>query len=121
MGINIEKVDATIELEVLVQFQTARNTSTEGSYFGTFRRPTQNEIDDILDVDSAWSNSDTVAEFLVSVRGIGKGEGEMPADEQLAWVKGTPECVNAGAAAFLRAFRPARYEKKTSRPPRSRS
>lgn len=115
MGIDVEKVESTIELEVLVQFQTSRNTATEGSFFGTFKRPSQDEMDNILDPDNGYRNGEVIDQYLVSVRGIGKGGQEMPADEQLAWVKAQPECINAGAAAFLQAFRPARYEGKTSK------
>ncbi len=120
MGINISKVTPTILLDVLVQFQNANGTATEGSYKATFRRPSQEELDHLLDPENEVRNIDTIDQFLVSVSGVGHqteggGVAELPADEQLAWVKATPECVNAGAAAFLRAFRPVRYEGKTSK------
>lgn len=120
MGINISKITDTILLEVLVQFQNASGTATEGSYKGEFRRPSQEELDYLLTSENEVRNSETIEKYLVSVRGIGEqkeggGIEELPSDRQLAWVLGSPECVNAGAAAFLRAFRPVRYEGKISK------
>ncbi len=115
MGINVGKVDSTIQLDVLVQFQNANGTATEGSYKGTFRRPSQEQMDQLLDPEQETRNGAVIDQYLVGVTGIGNAEGEFPPDDQLAWVKASPECVNAGVAAFLRAFRPARYEGKTSK------
>lgn len=115
MGINIGKVDSTLTLEVLVQFANANGNVTEGSYKATFKRPDQEQLGRIVDPDAEVRNIEVLDEYLVGVSGISNGEGELPADEQLAWVKKTPECISAGAAAFLRAFRPVRYEGKTSK------
>lgn len=116
MGINIGKVDDKIQLEVLVQFQNGNGTATEGSYKGTFKRPTQEEMDSMLDPDNGVRNGETIDNHLIAVSGIANPDGsELPAEEQLQWVKNSPECVNAGVAAFLRAFRPARYDGKISK------
>lgn len=120
MGINISKITGTILIDVLVQFQNASGTATEGSYKGEFRRPSQEELDYLLDPENEVRNTETIEKFLIDVRGVGEqkeggGIEELPGDRQLAWVMASPECVNAGAAAFLRAFRPVRYEGKTSK------
>lgn len=123
MGINVEKYESEVELEVLVQFQTSRNTTVEGSYFGTFTRPDQDELTELLDPENDYKNVEILQKYLKKVRGIGKGDGggsELPTEEQLAWVMKSPECVNAGVIAFLKVFRPARYEEKTSKQRRSR-
>lgn len=122
-GINLEQYEPEVEMEVLVQFQTSRNTTVEGSYFGTFTRPDQDELSELLDPDNEYKNIEILQKYLKKVRGIGTGAGsnnELPPDEQLARVMKMPECVNAGVLAFLKVFRPARYEEKTSKQRRSR-
>lgn len=115
LSIDIEKVEPTAEIEVLVQFQTPRGTTVQGSYFGTFVRPSQEELQELLDPDQEYKNNEVLEKYLKSVRGVGKGGIELPAEEQLDWVMKTPECVSAGAVAYLKAFRPARYDEKTSK------
>jgi len=120
-GINIEQYEESVEIEVLVSFGTTRGTKVQGSFFGKFKRPTQDELTDLLDPENDYSNGELLDKYLESVRGIGKGGNqELDAAEQLAWVKKSPECVAAGAVAFLKAFRPERYDEKTSRRQRSR-
>lgn len=118
MGIRIDNITPTLTIEVLVEFHTDRNTTVQGSYIGTFKRLPQEEIDALIDSDTP--NSELLDQVLVGVSGVGGADGELPADEQLAWVKKTPECVSAGAAAFFRKLRPARYDESTSKKRRGR-
>lgn len=118
MGIKRESVvnKPTVEIKVDVQFMDG----SLGDFTGTFARMDQDEIDELMDPEKAYSNSEVVDKVLLGVRGITEGDTELPAEEQLAWVKKTPECVSASVAAFFRKLRPARYEEKTSRSRRSR-
>lgn len=120
--LQIEKVtdQPTVGIKVLVQFKGAGNTVTQGEFMGTFKRVDQDRIDEMLDPEANYKNSEIVEEVLVGVSGIGRGDTELPADEQLAWVKKTPECVAASVAAFFKELRPARYDEKTSKSRRSR-
>jgi hypothetical protein len=120
--LQIEKIAAapTVDIKVLVQFQGEAGTVVQGDFMGKFRRLPQARIDELMDPDENFRNSEVLDEVLVSVSGIGKGGEELPADEQLAWVKATPECVGAAVAAFFRTLRPARYDEKTSKSRRSR-
>lgn len=117
MGINREKQGAapTVEITVLVEFMD----KTQGDFKGTFKRLNQERIDELADPEAGYSNSELVNEILVGVSGISDGDKELPADEQLAWVKQQPECVSATVAAFFKRMRPARYDEKTSKKRRS--
>lgn len=120
MGITQEKVSTspTVEITVLVEFMDGY----QGDFKGTFKRLGQERIDELADPDEGYSNSEVVDEILVGVSGISAGSPpqELPADEQLAWVKQQPECVSAAVAAFFGRMRPARYGGKTSKTRRSR-
>lgn len=118
MGINREKIDAipTVEIPVLVEFMDG----SQGDFKGTFKRLSQERIDELADPEAAFGNSEVVEEILVGVSGISDGEKQLPGDEQLAWVKQQPECVSAAVAAFFKRMRPGRYDAKTSRSRRSR-
>lgn len=122
MGLLIEKITdtPTVDITVLVQFQGANGTTTQGDFVGTFKRLSQERIDEMLDPEENYRNSEIVEEVLLAVRGIGNKDGELPPEEQLAWVKKTPECVSASVAAFFKVLRPARYDEKTSKRRRSR-
>lgn len=122
MGLQREKITSnpTLGLSVLVQFQNADGTVTQGDFKGTFKRVPQAKIDEMADPTAPWTNSEVLDEVLVGVSGISDGATELPADEQLAWVKQTPECVNASVAAFFKAMRAERYVEKTSSGRRSR-
>jgi hypothetical protein len=122
MGIEVEKqeAEATVGIKVLVQFQKSGGAVYQGDFVGQFRRVTQERTDDFLDEEQGWRNSDVLEEILVGVSGITRGGVEMPPDEQLNWVKQTPECVNAAVTAFFRAMRPERYNEKTSKKRRGR-
>lgn len=122
MGLNLEKIETnpTVQIKVLVRFKGQGNSYTEGDFLGTFKRIDQERIEELMDPEEGYSNSDLLDEVLVSVSGIGRGDQELSPDEQLAWVKKTPECVNAAVVAFFKEFRPARYEQRTSSKRRSR-
>lgn len=120
MGIIKEKASdtPTVQIVVLVEFMDGY----QGDFKGTFNRLPQERLDELADPDAGYSNSEVVDEILVGVSGIAAGTPpqELPADEQLAWVKQQPECVNAAVAAFFSRMRPARYAGKTSKKQRSR-
>jgi hypothetical protein len=122
MGIEVEKKDteATVGIKVLVQFQQSGGTVYQGDFVGEFKRVDQARIDDFLDEEQGWRNSDVLDEILVGVSGITRGGVEMPPDEQLKWVRQTPECVNAAVTAFFRITRPERYNERTSKKRRGR-
>lgn len=115
MSINTEKVKDTLEILVLVQFHQDNGTVYQGDFKGIFKRLPNAELDEMADAEPPLLNSEVVSRVLVGVKGIAKGEAEMPSDEALAWVKATPECVNAAVAAFFKSVRPERYNEKTSR------
>lgn len=118
MGILREKAipTPTVEIPVLVEFMDGY----QGDFKGTFNRVSQERLDALLEPDANYQNSELLDELLVGVSGISDGTGELPADEQLTWVKATPECVNAAVTAFFTRMRPARYDGKTSKSRRSR-
>ena len=111
---DIKKITGTAEIEVLVKFPT-ESGAVEGSYFATVRRPTQADLDELADPEAGFTNSEVLDKYFTRVRGIGSDGTELSADEQLAYVKSSPECVSAGAVAFLKAFGPERYAGKTSK------
>lgn len=113
-GLNINRVAATIAIAVLVQFRNADGSTYQGDFKGTFNRLPNKEIDDMLDAEPPMLNSEIVEKVLVGAEGISDGEKPMPPDEALAWVKRSPECVNAAVAAFFKELRPERYNEKTS-------
>lgn len=122
MNLDIEKIDSapTVDIKVMVQFKGKGTAVTQGDFMGTFNRLPQERIDELMDADEGYRNSEVLDEILIGVSGIGRAGVELPADEQLAWVKKTPECVGAAVAAFFKELRPARYDEKTSRKRRGR-
>jgi hypothetical protein len=110
----------TVDIKVLVQFKGKGNSVYQGDFMGTFKRLPQERLDELMDPDENYRNSEVLDEVLVSVSGIGSTAGELTPDEQLAWVKRTPECVGAAVTAFFKELRPARYVEKTSKQRRGR-
>lgn len=111
----------TVELKVMVQFAKKGGGLYQGDFLGEFRRLPQDRVDVLCDEDESYRNSEVLDEILVGVSGIGRADGtELPADEAMAWVKKTPECVNAAVTAFFRTMRPERYNEKTRRRQRGR-
>lgn len=124
MAVDTGIIPNLIPIKVLVQFQRD-GVPYQGDFMGQFRRLAQSRIDQLLDEDEGFRNSDVLDEVLSSVSGIGRksdagGFEELAADEQMAWVKNTPECVNAAVTAFFRTMRPERYNEKTQKRQRGR-
>lgn len=121
MGIKREKYTAspTVELRCDVKFMDG----SEGDFKGTFERITQDEVDlmtgqraplnDPEGEPRIWSNSEVVDRVLKGVSGISDGGQELPPEEQLAWVKATPECVTAAVSSFFKAMQRAKRAGKT--------
>lgn len=104
----------TIEIKVLVRVWQADGTAYDGDFIGVFKKPTQDQIDEMI--EEGWKNSDILDEYLIGVKGIGRSATEpMPEEEALALVRKTPECVSAACVAFFQKFAPERYNAKTSR------
>lgn len=122
MGIEVEKreTEPTMQIKVLVQFQKSGGSVYQGDFMGEFKRVNQERIDEFLDEEQGWRNSEVLDEILVGVSGITRNGTELPPDEQLAWVRQTPECVNAAVTAFFRTTRPERYNERTSKKRRGR-
>ncbi len=118
MGINIDKVSA-IKLVSLAVAVTFMDGST-GEFTGEFSRATQSELDGYL--DEGLTNSELLDRVLKKVSGIGRADPEapgklveLPADEQMAFVRSSPECVEAAALRFFSAMRQERPAEKTSK------
>lgn len=112
----IQDVSDTFEIKVLVQFQQANGSVKQGDFFATFKRPEQSRIDELLDEDAGYTRREVLDEVLQSVRGIGRTPSEeLSPDDQIAFVKKTPECVAAAFVAFFKAMRPERYIEGTSK------
>lgn len=114
MSLDLKRLALTITITVLVQFRTEDGSIYQGDFKGVFKRLPQNEVEDMIDADPPMLNSEILDKVLMGVSGIASDGAELPADEQLAWVKRTPECVNAAVAAFFKELRPERYNEKTS-------
>jgi hypothetical protein len=113
-----DDIPKTVDIKVLVQFQLGGGRVKQGDFMGVFKRVPQSKVAEMF--DDEWSNSEVIDEVLVGAKGIGKKDGdgklvEMSADEGLAWVRETPETVNAAVAAFFRTMRADRYDERTSR------
>lgn len=121
MSLIVQKASSTIGLTVLVAFIQPDGTSYQGDFRAEVKRLPTEEVDAMIDADPPLLNSEIVDRVLVSVSKIGNEDGsELPPDEQLRWVKSSPECVNATVAAFFRTMRPDRYDGKTSKRSRGR-
>lgn len=112
---DVNKVQPTLLIPVLVQFATATGAVVQGEFKAEFKRLTQERINVLADKDEDYLLSEVVDEILQGVSGIGNGTTEMPPAEALEWVKKTPECVQAAYTAFFKAMRPERYNEKTSK------
>lgn len=109
------KISDTVDIKVLVQFAQKGGTVLQGDFMGEFKRVPQERIDALMDEEAGYTVSEVVDEILLGARGLGRDGVEMSAEEGLAWVKKTPECVQAAYTAFFRAMRPERYNEKTSK------
>ncbi len=115
---DLNRIKSTIAVAVLVQFTQDDGSKLLGEFKAHFKRIEQSEIDAMIDDNTP--NTEVLDRVLESVSGIGINGQELPAEEQLAWVKRTPECVGAAVAAFFQQFRPDRQNEKTSAKRRSR-
>lgn len=115
---DLSRIKSSIAVAVLVQFTQDDGSKLQGEFKAHFKRVPQTEIEAM--VDEELTGPEILDRVLESVSGIGQNGQELPADEQLAWVKRTPECVGAAVTAFFREFRPERYNEKTSGRRRSR-
>lgn len=115
---DLNRIKSTIAVLVLVQFTQDDGSKLQGEFKAHFKRIEQAEIDAMIDDNTP--NTEVLDRVLESVSGIGSNGQELPAEEQLAWVKRTPECVGAAVAAFFQQFRPDRQNEKTSAKRRSR-
>ncbi len=118
MGINVNKVSA-IKLVSLAVAVTFMDGST-GDFNGEFRRVSQDELDEFM--TDGLTNSELLDKVLERVSGIGAPDpdnasrlAELPADQQLAFVRASPECVEAAALRFFSAMRQERPAEKTSK------
>lgn len=114
MSLDRKRIALTVAITVLVQFRNDDGSIYQGDFKGVFKRLPQNEVEEMIDADPPLLNSEILDRVLVGVSGIASEGVELPAEEQLAWVKATPECVNAAVAAFFKELRPERYNEKTS-------
>lgn len=119
----------TFKVKVLVQFSQPDGSIKQGDFMATFSRTDPEKVQQMIDdsvpnIDMLFGyegETKKVDGVLLSVEGIGRTPSDplQPA-EALAFVKKTPECVNACAFAFLKATRPERYIEETSKKRRSR-
>lgn len=106
----------TFTKTVKVRFATNNDTFREGDFRATFRRISKERLDELLDAENGYTQSEVLDEVLVSVSGIGRtATDELPADEQLKWVKNSVECCNAAFRDFFMGMRQADGAEKTSK------
>lgn len=119
--IEIGTSDATFTKTVKVRFATNNNTFREGDFKATFKRIGKSRLDEFLDADAGYTQTEVLDEVLVSVSGIGKratDDGpieELPPDEAMAWVRESVECSNAAFRDFFVGMRQADGAEKTSK------
>jgi hypothetical protein len=114
----------TFEKVVKVRFATNNNTWREGDFKATFKRISKTRLDELLDADAGYTQTEVLDEVLVGVSGIGRrapeggGFVELPPDEALAYVRDSVECCNATFRDFFMGMRQADGDVKTSKKPR---
>ncbi|HET8555279.1 MAG TPA: hypothetical protein VFL78_10670 [Rhodanobacteraceae bacterium] len=117
--IEIETSSESFDRTVTVQFAQPNGTMRQGDFKATFKRASQELVDEMA--GDEWKNSEVLGEVLLGVSGIGRKNPEtgkteeLPPDEQLAWVRNSPECVNAAVSSFFAATLPANGGSKTSK------
>jgi len=130
--LNLNDVGETFDVKVLVQFAQKGGTVKQGDFMATFRREDPDRVqvaieDGLSNIDllfNGWIDKDGVTEIpgvLVAAGDIGRSPSDLlAADESLAFVKKSAECVNAAAVAFIKATRAERYIEGTSKKRSSR-
>lgn len=119
--IEIGTSDDTFTKTVKVRFATNNNTFREGDFKATFKRIDKARLDEFLDADAGYTQTEVLDEVLVGVSGIGKkpDDGgpvvELPPDEAMAWVRKSIECCNAAFRDFFEGMRQDNGDGKTSK------
>lgn len=112
--------DDTFTRPVKVRFATANGGFREGDFKATFKRIDKARLDEFLDADAGYTQTEVLDEVLVGVSGIGKAtEGgpaeELPPDEAMAAVRKSIECCNAAFRDFFVAMRQDDGAERTSK------
>lgn len=128
--LDMNDVADSFKVPVLVQFAQPNGTLRQGEFKARFRREDPEKLQKLIDdgvanIDLLFGFKDEGSEpfigVLLEVEGIGRSATDpAPPAEAMAWVKKTPECVNAACFAFFKATRPERYTEETSKKRRSR-
>lgn len=114
--IEIGTPDATFTRTVKVRFATNSNTFREGDFKATFKRIDKARLDEFLDDEAGYTQTEVLDEVLVGVSGIGRSPtDELPPEEQLTWVRNSIECCNAAFRDFFTAMRQDDGAEKTSK------
>lgn len=114
--IEIGTSESTFTKTVKVRFATNNNTFREGDFKATFNRISKARLDEFLDADAGYTQTEVLDEVLVGVSGIGRSATEeLPPDEQLKWVRNSVECCNAAFRDFFTAMRQDDGAEKTSK------
>lgn len=119
--IEIGTDNSTFTKTVRVRFATNNNSFREGDFKATFKRLGKARLDEFLDADAGYTQTEVLDEVLVGVSGIGKraAEGapieELPAEEAMAYVRDSVECCNAAFRDFFEGMRQDSGAEKTSK------
>lgn len=114
--IEIGTADATFTRNVKVRFATNSGATREGDFKATFKRIDKQRLDEFLDADAGYTQSEVLDEVLVGVSGIGRSATEeLPPDEAMKWVRSSIECCNAAFRDFFMAMRQDDGAEKTSK------
>lgn len=114
--LTIDTTSDTFTRTVKVRFATNSGAFREGDFQATFKRITKDRLDEFLDADAGYTQTEVLDEVLVGVSGIGRSPTEeLPPDEQLKWVRSSVECCNAAFRDFFEAMRQDNGAEKTSK------
>ena len=118
--IEIGTPDDTFTRTVKVRFATASGAFREGDFKATFKRIDKARLDEFLDPDASYTQTEVLDEVLVGASGIGKRDTdgklvELDPDEALAQVRNSIECCNAAFRDFFAAMQQDDGAGKTSK------
>lgn len=122
--LNIDIASTTFDRTIQVRFAQPGGTVKTGSFNATFKRVSKDRIDEFVDTANGFSISEVLDEVLAGVSGIGRATApgeppqELPADQQIAWVRNSPEASAAAFNDFFAAMRQDSGAGKTSKKPR---
>lgn len=115
--LTIDTQEETFTRNVKVRFAT--NTPSafrEGDFKATFKRISKDRLDELLDPEAGFTQTEVLDEILVGVSGIGRTPTEeLPPEEQMIFVRGSVECCNAAFRDFFAAMRQDSGDEKTSK------